>query len=621
MVQFLDKLGEQGVADAVLNVSQKFSAYTEHVAYLAATARTWALAQMSTPKSGQLTRALVRHYEQSVRHAALHAVSLERDAQAMPEILAALSNDTPAIQRVAAEALGRIGDAKAVPHLLQAAARADDRVLQHSVIYALIEIGAPASTRAGLTGEHARTRCAALVALDQMPGGGLKASDVIPLLSAEEEELRRTAQWLVQRRPEWGGEAAEWLSQELAAVGSNAANAADRDLQALESMLAPLASHEAIQALVATNVGQQNRAVEVRRLALRVMARARLESAPPAWLGAIADVLSEGNADLLPLAVETAGALPPKSRAKLSHALLKVAESQDASAVVRTTALALAVDGVRELGDGQFSLLLEGLAEEGSVARRSAAADALARAPLSAAQLDRLGDAIKTVGPLELNRVVAVFEHSTDDALGMKVVASLKEADALPSLRVDVLRQSLAKYGGAVQQEVDALESLINVDAAAQRQRIADLLPQMATGDVRRGHAVFYSAKAACSACHRLGYAGGTVGPELTRIGETRTERDLLESILFPSLSFVRSYEPVVVYTSDGRALNGAVQNDTDEEIVLATGPNESVRLRREDVEEVRPGTVSVMPAGLDKQLSVEELADLVAFLKRGANN
>ena len=37
------------------------------------------------------------------------------------------------------------------------------------------------------------------------------------------------------------------------------------------------------------------------------------------------------------------------------------------------------------------------------------------------------------------------------------------------------------------------------------------------------------------------------------RIGETRTERDLLESILYPSLSFVRSFEPVLIVTDDGR--------------------------------------------------------------------
>ena len=101
----------------------------------------------------------------------------------------------------------------------------------------------------------------------------------------------------------------------------------------------------------------------------------------------------------------------------------------------------------------------------------------------------------------------------------------------------------------------------------------------MAGGDIRRGHAVYYSAKASCSACHRLGHAGGTSGPELTQIGETRTERDLLESILFPSLSFVRSYEPVLFITVDGRTINGTIRDETAEEYILTTGPDQEVRL------------------------------------------
>jgi putative heme-binding domain-containing protein len=138
----------------------------------------------------------------------------------------------------------------------------------------------------------------------------------------------------------------------------------------------------------------------------------------------------------------------------------------------------------------------------------------------------------------------------------------------------------------------------------------------LADGDVRRGHAIFHSSKAACFACHQMGYAGGLVGPDLTRIGEIRTERDLLESIVFPSLSFVRSYEPVAVVLADGRTFNGVVRNDTSDEIRLATGPNQEARIARSEIEEIHPSTVSVMPAGLDKQLTTQELADLVAFLK-----
>jgi putative heme-binding domain-containing protein len=238
---------------------------------------------------------------------------------------------------------------------------------------------------------------------------------------------------------------------------------------------------------------------------------------------------------------------------------------------------------------------------------------------LTPEQLDRLCAIVQSAGPLELNRLLKPFDRANDDTLGLKLIASLKKSPSLISLRVDLLREALAKYGPNVQNAVVELESLVNVDSGTQRKHIEELMPLVAKGDVRRGHAVFYSSKAACSSCHRMGAAGGTTGPDLTHVGDTRTERDLLESILYPSLSFVRSYEPVVVTTQDGKVINGLIRNETAKEYVLATGPDQEARIARDEVDEIQPGTVSVMPAGLEKQLTSGELADLVMFLKNGA--
>src|SRR5205823_12040083 len=119
------------------------------------------------------------------------------------------------------------------------------------------------------------------------------------------------------------------------------------------------------------------------------------------------------------------------------------------------------------------------------------------------------------------------------------------------------------------------------------------------------------STKASCSACHAIGYLGGTIGPDLTHIGKIRAERDLLESIVFPSASFVRSYEPVQITTKKGKVFNGLVRRETPDEVVLAVSGTEEVRVARQDIDEVEPGKVSVMPAGLDQQLTPQELADL----------
>ena len=113
-----------------------------------------------------------------------------------------------------------------------------------------------------------------------------------------------------------------------------------------------------------------------------------------------------------------------------------------------------------------------------------------------------------------------------------------------------------------------------------------------------------------------MGYKGGNIGPDLSRIGKIRNERDLLEAIVFPSVSFVRSYEPILVVTRAGKQFNGLIRQETPNEIVLATGAREEARIAREDIEEIRPSTVSIMPAGLDTQLTKQQIADLIAFLK-----
>ena len=133
---------------------------------------------------------------------------------------------------------------------------------------------------------------------------------------------------------------------------------------------------------------------------------------------------------------------------------------------------------------------------------------------------------------------------------------------------------------------------------------------------MRRGQTVFNGAKGACRTCHAIGYVGGSVGPDLSRIGGIRAERDLLEAIVYPSVSFVRSYEPITLALKSGKVLNGILRNETSDELLLIIGANEEARIPRDEIEELRPGTVSVMPAGLDQQLSRQELIDLVAFLK-----
>ena len=102
---------------------------------------------------------------------------LWRDREAVPRLLSCCRRHRPQNRRAAAEALGRIGDKSAVPALLTAVGRPIrlDRMLEHSLTYALIEIGDPTATGRRPDERRRRdVRRAALIALDQMDGGGLE---------------------------------------------------------------------------------------------------------------------------------------------------------------------------------------------------------------------------------------------------------------------------------------------------------------------------------------------------------------------------------------------------------------------------------------------------------------
>ncbi len=114
-----------------------------------------------------------------------------------------------------------------------------------------------------------------------------------------------------------------------------------------------------------------------------------------------------------------------------------------------------------------------------------------------------------------------------------------------------------------------------------------------------------------------MAYAGGRIGPDLTKIGSIRSPTDLLEAIVLPSVSFVRSYEPVVVLTVDGKLIAGIPQEPDAQQLMVQTSASESVVVPREEIEQIERGEVSLMPSGYEMLFSPQELADLVAFLAR----
>ncbi|MBL9209133.1 MAG: HEAT repeat domain-containing protein [Opitutaceae bacterium] len=590
----------------------------------------WTLARIDAPAARAAVRQALGDGDATVAQAAVHVTSLWRDTEAVPALGRLLAGPNAAAARGAAEALGRIGDPRAVDALLEAVRRlggttftaagapddAAERVLEHSLIFALFETGRAEALRSRLRpNENPRVVRAALVALDQIEGGGLQAADVLAWLDSSIPRLKQTAGWIVERHPEWGAALAQYFRNQLNA----AATRGPAELAALQAQLAPLAKSEAIQGLLALAARDAAFPDAARRLALRIMPAAGLKELPEPWQAALVALLNGADAALAREAVGTARLLPlPRSgQAPVFGALVKVGRDSSQPAAVRLEALAAAHPAAIGAIDAPlFDFLRAHLDGRQAMVVRGAAATVLAKAALTPAQQLALADALRTVGALEAPKLLPAFEKSPTETLGRKLVASLQGSPGLAGIRANVLQTLLAKYPASVRQQGEELLAGLNTDAARQNARVDELLAGVKHGDIRRGPALFNSERTACKLCHTIGYLGGKLGPDLSSIGKIRNERELLEATIYPSATFVRGYEPFVATTKGGETHGGILRKDAPDEIVLATGPDTEQRIARADLTDLQPGPVSPMPPGMDAILSREELADLVTFLK-----
>lgn len=591
----------------------------------------WTLARIDGPAARAAVRSALGDSDPTVVQTALHVTSLLRDRQPVDRLKTLLAHDNLAIVRLAAEALGRIGDASAIDALLSATrhlrghtftvsgtpTEAAERILEHALLYALIEIGQRDHVFAKLkSSRDPRLLRVALVALDQMPQGGLQPDDLLGWLDSNEPVLKYTANWIVGNHPDWGNALAAFFRRRLAAPAPTEA-----DRTALQVQLASLSKSTGIQELLTATATDATASQPTRLLALRAMAASTLKETPTHWFAALATVLSSGQADatLTHQVVVTARTLPaPKTaQAGLGAALARTGRNAALPADVRLEALAATPPPALAAVEPElFAFLRSHLDGRHSMLLRSNAATVLAKAALTPDQQLALADALKTAGPLEAPKLLPAFEKKPTEALGLKVVAALRQSPGLTGVRANNLKPLFAKYPESIQRQGAELLALVNADVARQNARVDELLAATPGGDIRRGQAVFNSPKGACALCHTVGHLGGRMGPDLTGIGKIRNERELLEAVLFPSATFVRGYEPFTAVTKAGVEHSGILKKDTPEEVILATGPDSEQRIARAELKDLQPGAVSPMPPGAEAILTKTEIADLVAFLK-----
>lgn len=132
------------------------------------------------------------------------------------------------------------------------------------------------------------------------------------------------------------------------------------------------------------------------------------------------------------------------------------------------------------------------------------------------------------------------------------------------------------------------------------------------SGDATRGAAVFNKR---CSTCHKQNGVGFEVGPNLASL-TNRAPESLFTAILDPSAAVEAKYLNFVAVTTSGRSVIGLLSTETGSSLTLVAAEAKTESILRSDIEELRSTGKSLMPEGLEKDLSHQDLADVIEYVR-----
>lgn len=297
---------------------------------------------------------------------------------------------------------------------------------------------------------------------------------------------------------------------------------------------------------------------------------------------------------------------------------------------------------VRDAVAGLFSQAVRTAADESqTLDDRSSAISLLAYANVSLAT-DHLPEFLtpQTPQPLQRAAVAALSEHDAD-GIADTLLAGWRGYS--PQVRSEVVDALVLRTSG-IQTLLTAIESqevrpgdlsrdrkqlLMNHPNSKVRDRsrqifgsevnsdrarvVADYQDVLSLkSDATRGQAVF---KKICSACHKVGNVGSQVAPDLASV-KNKSDADLLVSILDPNREAQPNFNVYTVVTNQGRVYNGIIAAESAGSITLKRAEGKQDVILRSSIDQMIATGLSLMPAGLEKDLSKQDLADVIAFVK-----
>jgi len=242
------------------------------------------------------------------------------------------------------------------------------------------------------------------------------------------------------------------------------------------------------------------------------------------------------------------------------------------------------------------------------VDRQRAAIAALGDLPGSEGALSALSK-WKELGPDARRDVVEILlrERPRVDALLAAITEQQVKASEISTEQWQLL---LGHPDLPVRERATAIRGAVSPDRekviAAYRETVE------AGGDFERGRAVY---KKICSNCHKVGDEGHNVGPELVSVAN-KSPADLLVAILDPNREAQPKYVSYTLETTQGQVFSGILASESTTSVTLRRSEAKEDTIARELIESLASSGVSLMPVGVEKALTPQNIADVIAFVR-----
>ncbi|RUL88223.1 c-type cytochrome [Tautonia sociabilis] len=502
-----------------------------------------------------------------------------------------------------------------VPALRELARSRPNALGRMHALWTLSALGAldPEDLLLGLTDDEPRLREASAKLAEPIAGADAGVRDALLHLASDPDPMVRFQAALsigVVPGPEAIAALTEIVERDAAdrwtraAVMSSLAGRADRLLAGLIDRPAFLDRQEAADWLneLAVLVGASGSTESIGALVSRIAK----PDARPGVVRAVLIGLGEGlrrsgsSTDLLRAGATGEALLPTFERA--AEAARGEGDDADRLEAIRLLALApseLAFDVLPDLLDGRQP------------------------APVQLAALRTLGDrpdpevgptltaSWKGLGPSARREATEVLFSRPDRLLAL---LDAMESGAIPPGQLDPSRrdQLLQSRDEAIRSRAARL--LAGMTGSTSRAEVIASYREALSlaGDSDRGQQVF---RRVCATCHKAEGVGAEVGPDLATV-TNRTPEDLIIHILDPNREVLTQYLNYSVATVDGRVLSGQVAAESPTSITLKRAEGVTDVVPRDQIDELASTGQSLMPEGLEQEVSVEQMADLIAYLK-----